>query len=84
MDTIILLEIAGVLASWAVVAFAIWKWGPGVRKRSVPCPNLNVHAEVLTDQRESEFGCLRVVDIRDCSLIPSAVVTCQKDCLAHL
>ncbi len=84
MDTIILLEIAGVLASWAVVGYAIWKWGPGIRKRSVPCPNLKVQADVVADQRESEFGCLRIVDIRDCLLIPSAVVTCKKDCLAHL
>jgi hypothetical protein len=81
MDSIILLEIAAVLVAWAVVAFTIWKWGPGIRKRSVKCPNTKRTARVLADQREAEFGCLRVADIETCSLIPSQALTCGKGCL---
>ena len=81
MDSIIVLEIAAVLAAWTVVAFTIWKWGPGLRKRSVTCPNIKRTARVLANQREAEFGCLRVVDVETCSLIPSQVLTCGKSCL---
>jgi hypothetical protein len=45
---------------------------------------LKVHAEVLADQREVEFGCLRVDDIKNCSLIPDVLPDCKKDCLAQL
>lgn len=58
MSGIITLEATGVLACWAVVAYTIWKWGPGLRKRSVRCPEKKVRAKVLADQREAEFGCL--------------------------
>jgi len=84
MDPIIALEIAGVFAAWAVAAFTIWKWGPGFRKRSVTCPNTKRTARVLADQREAEFGCLRVVDVRTCSLLPSQVLACGKDCIAKI
>jgi hypothetical protein len=84
MDSIILLEIAAVLVAWAVAGFTIWKWGPGIRKRSVTCPNTKRTARVLADQREAEFGCLRVVDVETCSLVPSQILTCGKSCLAKL
>jgi len=84
MDTIILLEVAGVIAAWAVVAFTIWRWGPGLRRRTVSCPNLKVHAQVVANQREAEFGCLRVHDIQSCSLIPDVLLDCKKECLARL
>jgi hypothetical protein len=83
MDNIILLEIIGVLAAWTVVGYAIWRWGPGVRRRTVRCPEKKVRAKVLADQREAEFGCLHVVDIATCSLLPGASVTCGKECLGH-
>ena len=82
MDTIIALELAGVLAAWGVAAYSIWRWGPGLRKRSVTCPNTKRTARVLADQREAEFGCLRVADVETCSLIPSQVLSCGKGCLA--
>ncbi len=84
MDPIIAIEIAGVIAAWTVAGFTIWKWGPGFRKRSVTCPNTKRRARVLADQREAEFGCLRVVDVRTCSLIPSQVLSCGKDCIAKI
>ena len=82
MDTMIAFELAGVLAAWGVAAYSIWRWGPGLRKRSVRCPSKKVRATVLADQREPEFGCLRVVDVETCSLIPSQVLSCGKGCLA--
>ncbi len=84
MDTIITLEVATVIAAWIVAGFTIWKWGPGLRKRSVTCPNKKRTARVLADQREAEFGCLRVVDVETCSLLPGHEVACGKACLAKL
>ena len=84
MDSIIALEVATVFSAWAVAGFTIWKWGPGLRKRSVKCPDTKRIARVLADQREAEFGCLRVVDVRTCSLIPSQVLSCGKDCIAKI
>jgi hypothetical protein len=84
MQNIIALEIVGVLAAWTVVAYAIWRWGPGVRGRSVRCPEKKVRVTVMADQREAEFGCLRVADITACSLLPDAPVTCGKECILRL
>ena len=84
MTEIILAEALGVLLAWIVAGYAIWKWGPGMRKRTVYCPEIKVHAEVLADQREAEFGCLRVADLRSCSLVPTAVPSCDKKCMAAL
>jgi hypothetical protein len=84
MWSIYLLEALTVLAAWTVAAYAIWKWGPGFRKRAVKCPNTKRRAVVLADQREAEFGCLRVVDVTACSLISSQVLSCGKGCVARL
>jgi hypothetical protein len=84
MNSIIALEISGVVVSWAVLAYAIWKWGPGLRKRSVRCPEKRVGAKVLADQREAEFACLHVVEVKQCSLFGNAPVACGKGCLARL
>lgn len=84
MANIILLEVVGVLLAWVVASYTIWKWGPGLRKRSVGCPEKGRRATVLAEQREAEFGCLRVVDVRHCSLIASAPLTCNKGCLPRL
>ncbi len=84
MSNIIALEILGILAAWAATAYAIWRWGPGLRKRSVRCPEKKVKARVMADQREAEFGCLRVVDVTACSLLPGATLTCDKECLGRI
>jgi len=84
MNGIIVLEIIGVAVSWVVLAYAIWKWGPGLRRRSVRCPEKKVGARVLAEQREGEFGCLRVVEVNECSLLGNAPVECSKGCLARL
>ncbi len=83
MNGIIIIEIFAVLICWAVLARAIWKWGPGLRKRSVRCPEKSVGAKILAEQREAEFGCLRLVDVKKCSLLGNAPVACAKGCLAR-
>lgn len=84
MTNIIVLEVFGVLLAWLVAGYAIWKWGPGTRNRSVRCPETGKTANVLAVQKELEFGCLRVMDVRKCSLIPGQMLSCEKTCLARL
>ncbi|MBI4165833.1 MAG: hypothetical protein HY508_08880 [Acidobacteria bacterium] len=84
MTHIIELEVFGVFLAWMVSAYAIWKWGPGSRPRSVRCPESGKKASVLAVQQEPEFGCLRVMDVRKCSLIPGQMLSCEKTCLARL
>jgi len=84
MDYIIELAMFAVLAIWTVTGYLIWKWGPGLRKRSVRCPEKSARATVLADQREAEFGCLHVVDVKKCTLSPESALECGKQCLAQL
>lgn len=84
MDSIFALEVATLFVCWAVAGYTIWKWGPGLRNRAVGCPEKKVRARVVADQREAEFGCLRVADVKSCSLIPGAELTCSKACIARL
>jgi hypothetical protein len=77
-----------VLVSWSLGGFAIWKWGPGLRSRSVKCPLLKQRATVLADQRETRFPCsyagLEAVDIKRCSLVNGRPLMCAKECLQQL
>jgi hypothetical protein len=84
MTTIIKEALVGVAACWAVAGYSIWKWGPGLRKRSVQCPERKVRATVLADQREAEFASLRVVDVKACSLLTPAHPDCSKQCTVCL
>jgi hypothetical protein len=85
--TSILLATVIVLALWAIVGYAIWQWGPGLRKRSVWCPILKKRAKVLAEQREALFvpsyAGLTMVDIKQCSLFEGGPPDCQKECLQH-
>lgn len=73
----------GVLLAWAVFFYTIKRWGPGRASRSVACPQKKVRARVLVEQREGDFGRLRVVDVTACSLFPGSPLTCNKECLAR-
>jgi hypothetical protein len=84
MNAIIGLEVAGVLVCWVTAAHAIWKVGPGLRGRRVRCPEKKLRARVLAEQREAEFGSLRTIDVKVCSLLPGGPLTCRKACLARL
>jgi len=80
--TLVTAALVGLLF-WAIVGYGIWQWGPGFRKRSVWCPVLKRRAKVLADQREPQFNCLMVADIKSCSLL-NGTLTCNKECLSHL
>jgi len=80
MTAIIKEALVGVAVCWVVAGYAIWKWGPGLRKRSVKCPESRRRATVLADQREAEFGSLRVVDVKECSLLTPTQMNCSKQC----
>ena len=84
MISIYVLDAASLLVCWAVAGYAIWKWGPGFRKRAVACPERKLRARVMAEQREAEFGCLRVADVRSCSLLPGEQLTCSKACALRL
>ena len=80
MTVIIKEAIVGVVVFWTVAGYEIWKWGPGLRKRFVRCPENKLRATVLADQREAEFGSLRVVDVKGCSLLTPSHPDCSKQC----
>lgn len=84
MDSILTLEAAAIVACWLFAAYMIWKWGPGLRTRSVKCPEKQVRAKIRADQREAEFGCLRVADVTECSLLSDKPLGCGKECLTNL
>jgi len=83
MDTPQLLALGAVVAAWAVLAYTIRRWGPGRAWRRVRCPEKNVRAHVLVEQREGDFGRLHATDVAACSLVEGAL-TCDKSCLARL
>jgi len=82
------LAVVVVLVSWAVAAWAIWKWGPGERAWKVWCPVFEKKAKVLAIQREAEFipsyAGLQVFDIKRCSLLKGQQVNCGKECLQRM
>jgi hypothetical protein len=84
MASIFVLEAATLFVCWVVAGYVIWKWGPGFRKRAVACPEKKVRAQLIADQREAEFGCLRVTDVKSCSLLPGQELTCSKACVPRL
>jgi hypothetical protein len=72
------------LVCWTIAGYLIWKWGPGLRKRTVQCPEKNLRARILAEQVEGDFNCLRVVDVKGCSLIAGDMLTCARGCLRQL
>jgi hypothetical protein len=80
MTGIIKESMVGVAAAWSVAGYAIWKWGPGLRRRSVRCPEKRRRATVLAGQREVEFATLQVFDIKACSLLDAVPPDCSKQC----
>ncbi len=84
MDTAQWMAFATVLAWWVVASLALWRFGPGVHRRSVRCPVQRTRAVVRAEEREAGFGELRVLDVTACSLLPGQPLTCAKECLAHL
>lgn len=83
-----LLGVLIVFALWAIMGYAIWQWGPGLRRRSVWCPVMKKRARVLALQREALFypshAGLSVIDIKECSLFKPGQMNCHKECLQRL
>jgi hypothetical protein len=84
MSLTLICGLGAVLIAFAIVGYEIWQWGPGLRNHSVICPIRKRTARVLAEQRESEFGNLRVLDVEHCSLLNGAEVSCGKDCIPLL
>jgi hypothetical protein len=84
MESIYALVILTMLACLAVAGFAIWNWGPGIHQRSVRCPEKNRRAKILAEQVEGDFCCLRVVDVKACTLVPGEILTCDRECMSRL
>lgn len=84
MDAVQGLTILAVAGAWGVFAYTVRRWGPGRARRSVRCPEKNQKARLMVEQREGDFGSLRVVDVTACSLLPDEKVTCGKECLDRM
>jgi hypothetical protein len=84
MDLPMILVLLAVISSWTVLGLTIRRWGPGHARRWVRCPEHRKRAKVGVEQREGDFGRLRVADITDCSLHPGTPLPCDKDCLRQL
>lgn len=84
MDSVYASVVLIMLTCWTITGYVIWKWGPGIRQRSVQCPEKNLRAKVLAEQVEGDFNCLRVVDVKGCSLVAGEMLTCDRACLRQL
>jgi len=88
MSLTLLLALVIVLTLWVIAGYGMWLWGPGLRRRSVWCPEFKKRAKVLVDQQEALFPAsyagFTVVDIKECSLLKGVPVTCHKECMQHL
>lgn len=76
-----LLAIPTAVATVMVGLYAIYRWGPGVVRRSVHCPEKKVKARIEVLRREGSFCTLLDADVTSCSLLPAGTVDCDKACL---
>jgi hypothetical protein len=84
MESAYVLLVLAMLACLVITGIAIWNWGPGIRARSVRCPEKNRRATILAEQAEGDFCCLRVAEVKGCSLVPGEILTCDRECLREL
>ena len=80
-EVTVLLALAAIAFLVLVVGLVLRRWGPGVSKHLVRCPECKRLARVSVLFRESDFGAVKPVDITGCSLFGGGPVTCDKDCL---
>jgi len=83
MDLALALAVAAVVAAWVVFFLVVRRWGPGRAHRWVSCPTHKLSAKLCVEQREGDFGRLRVTDVVACSLLPHRPLDCGKECLAR-
>ena len=77
---------AAAIAVSAVAAglYVIHRWGPGITRRSVRCPEKNVRARIEVSRKEGSFGALLEPDVSSCSLFPEGSPDCDKKCLGSV
>lgn len=79
--------IGAVILCWGVLFVTLTRWGTGVHKRRVVCPEKKRRATVLvehTETAEAGFGSVQATDIKACSFFPNSPVNCEKECLSRL
>ncbi len=81
MDTTIVFALVGVVFAWSSAFGIIRRWGPGIVRRTLLCPEKLAPARVTFRRREGSFGSLKAADVQECSLFPNVPVTCNKHCL---
>ena len=82
-DLSLLIMVGGVLLLWLVVGLAVRRWGPGVSKHLVRCPETKSLARVSFVYKEAGFGSVQATDVTRCSLFGSGPVACDKHCLSR-
>lgn len=82
--TSFLMGFTGLLIIWLVVGLAIRRWGPGVTRRTVRCPETRTSAHISVQYAEHGFGAVRAEDVVACSLFAGGPVTCDRGCLTRL
>jgi hypothetical protein len=71
-----------IAAIWAVGAYFIWRYGAGLRLRTVWCPVLKKRATILAVQRRAHApGGLAVMDVKACSLLRGGFLNCRGECV---
>ena len=83
-DPAVLVVLAGVVLMWLIVAVVVGRWGPGIIRRIVRCPEKRSVARVSVLYKEAGFGSVRAEDVVNCSLLGSGPVSCDKDCLSRV
>lgn len=81
MNTWVWLAAIGVVAFWVGAAFAIRRWGPGLFRRRVFCPERKIATHVTAVASEAGYGEIHTTDVVKCDLLGSDPVTCEKRCI---
>lgn len=84
LDLAVLSTLTAVVLLWLIVGYVMHRWGPGVSKRLVRCPETKSLARVSVIYREGGFGSVQASDIVRCSLFGGGPVTCEKHCLSRV
>ena len=80
MTPAVWLAVVVALAILTAGGYLIHRWGPGIVRRSLRCPEKNVQAEIEVLRKEGSFGAILNDDVLSCSLLPGGV-DCDKKCL---
>ncbi len=65
MDTTIIFALIGVVIAWGIASLSIRRWGPGIVRRTLLCPEKQAPARVTFRHREGSFGSLKKADVQE-------------------